>query len=97
MGAGGRIHQPTRDRAEMQAALAALGHRDWWLEGWERVVIVTNSEYVGKGATQNMLKWTAEGWPGGSEGSPNRDLWEFLSGLLGEYAEKGCEVSFWIG
>ncbi|KAK4196252.1 hypothetical protein QBC40DRAFT_258188 [Triangularia verruculosa] len=91
-GADGRPHRCTRDRAEMQAVLAALGHRDWWAEGWERVVIITNSEYLGKGVTQNMIKWVAEGWPSRSGGGTNRDLWELLSSVLGEYAKTGSFI-----
>ncbi|KAJ7192292.1 ribonuclease H-like domain-containing protein, partial [Mycena pura] len=95
-GPGGQVHPHTSNRAELRAVIAALSFRGWWGEGWTRVVIVTDSEYVSEGATIRMRNWARRGWRT-SAGSPaaNRDLWEALSDILGGYARSGCEISFW--
>ncbi|KAJ7659976.1 ribonuclease H-like domain-containing protein [Mycena rosella] len=95
-GPGGQVYTHTSNRAELRAVIAALKFRAWWGEGWERVVIVTDSEYVSEGATIRMRNWACRGWRTAA-GSPaaNRDLWEALSDILGEYASSGCEISFW--
>ncbi|KAJ7677824.1 RNase H domain protein [Mycena polygramma] len=94
-----QVHIHTNNRAELRAVIAALKFRTWWGESWNRVVIVTDSEYVAKGATTWMRNWAANGWrKAGSkrERVVNRDLWEALSELMGAYAAGGCEVSFWV-
>lgn len=90
------LHAVTSNRAELRAAIAALEFRVWWGEGWERIVIATDSEYVVDGATAWLRSWAARRWRT-SGGSPvqNRDLWEKLSERMGMLAEGGCEVSFW--
>lgn len=42
----------TCHRAELRAVLAAMEFRKWWGEGWERVVVAADSEYVVSGATK---------------------------------------------
>ncbi|KAJ7172930.1 ribonuclease H-like domain-containing protein, partial [Mycena crocata] len=93
----GQVYQHTNNRAELRAVIAALEFRSWWGEGWKRIVIVADSEYVGKGATLWMRKWAENGWRTAA-GKPvaNRDLWEALSEAMGGYASGGCEVSFWV-
>ncbi|KAJ7454511.1 ribonuclease H-like domain-containing protein [Mycena latifolia] len=95
-GPGGQVYTHTSNRAELRAVIAALKFRAWWDEGWKRVVIVTDSEYVSEGATIWMRSWARRGWRTAA-GSPaaNRDLWEALSDILGGYASSGCEISFW--
>jgi ribonuclease HI len=95
-GPDNELHAATSNRAELRAAIAALEFRVWWGEGWERIVIATDSEYVVYGATAWLRSWAARGWRT-SGGSPvqNRDLWEKLSERMGMCAEGGCELSFW--
>jgi ribonuclease HI len=95
-GPDNELHGATSNRAELRAAIAALEFRGWWGEGWERIVIATDSEYVVRGATAWLRSWAARGWRT-SGGSPaqNRDLWEQLSERMGMCVEGGCEVSFW--
>ncbi|KAK3896982.1 putative rnase h domain protein [Staphylotrichum tortipilum] len=90
------LHAATSNRAELRAAIAALEFRAWSGEGWERIVIATDSEYVVYGATAWLRSWAARRWRT-SGGSPvqNRDLWERLSARMGMCVEGGCEVSFW--
>ncbi|KAK0730255.1 hypothetical protein B0H67DRAFT_452205, partial [Lasiosphaeris hirsuta] len=49
----------TNNHAELRAAIAALEFRCWWGEGWERIVIATDSKYVADGATAWLLSWAA--------------------------------------
>ncbi|KAJ7677929.1 ribonuclease H-like domain-containing protein [Mycena polygramma] len=96
-GPDGQVHTPTSNRAELRAVIAALNFRSWGGEGWRRVVIVTDSEYVAKGATIRVRNWAARSWRT-ADGKPvaNRDLWEALSEAMGSCAADGCEVSFWM-
>ncbi|KAF7339424.1 putative rnase h domain protein [Mycena sanguinolenta] len=95
-GPDGIVYTHTNNRAELRAVIAALEYRVWWGEGWERVIIVTDSEYVVNGATDWMRKWAGREWVTSSRKPvQNRDLWERLSVNLGTYADGGCEVSFW--
>ncbi|KAJ7155801.1 putative ribonuclease H [Mycena filopes] len=96
-GPDGKPYAHTNNRAELRAAVAALKYRTWWGEGWKRVVIVTDSEYVGLGATVRMRNWARNNWrTAGGKKAANRDLWQALSNLMGIYANGGCEISFWI-
>ncbi|KAJ7937058.1 ribonuclease H-like domain-containing protein [Mycena leptocephala] len=96
-GPDGQIHVHTSNRAELRAVIAALKFRAWRGEGWKRIVIVTDSEYVGKGATTWMRKWARNAWCTSSgKQAANRDLWEALSEAMGCCADGGCEVSFWM-
>ncbi|KAJ7276927.1 ribonuclease H-like domain-containing protein [Mycena rebaudengoi] len=95
-GPDGQEYAHTSNRAELRAVIAALKFRGWWGEGWTRVVIVTDSEYVSEGATVRMRNWARRGWrTAAGRPAANRDLWEALSDVLGGYATSGCEISFW--
>lgn len=96
-GRDGEVHTHTSNRAELRAAIAALKFRAWHGEGWERVVLITDSEYVGLHASTRLRKWVERGWlTSGGQPVKNRDLWEALSDCIGDFARAGCEVSFWI-
>ncbi|KAI2620400.1 ribonuclease H-like domain-containing protein [Hypoxylon sp. NC1633] len=96
-GPDGKIYAHTSNRAELRAVIAALGFRAWHGEGWERIVIVTDSEYVCKGATKWLRDWARRGWHTASHKKPaNLDLWVALSEVMGTLAMNGCEVSFWM-
>ncbi|KAI0841803.1 ribonuclease H-like domain-containing protein [Hypoxylon sp. FL0890] len=95
-GPDGQVHPHTSNRAELRAVIEALKFRSWWGEGWERIVITTDSEYVGKGATEWLRSWAGRDWrTSGGKPVANQDLWRTLSDILGDYAQSGCEISFW--
>ncbi|KAF7311209.1 putative rnase h domain protein [Mycena kentingensis (nom. inval.)] len=96
-GPDGVAYKATSNRAELRAAIAALEFRAWYGSGFERVVLVTDSEYVANGATAWMRSWAARRWrkADGKAKVANRDLWERLSARMGVFAEGGCEVAIW--
>ncbi|KAH7013366.1 ribonuclease H-like domain-containing protein [Ilyonectria destructans] len=95
-GPTGEVLTHTSNRAELRAVIAFLKFRVWWGEGWKRIVVISDSEYVCKGATTWLRNWAGNNWrTAAGRPAANRDLWEVLSELLGTYAEGGCEISFW--
>lgn len=95
-GPDGQQYAHTNNRAELRAVLSALTFRYWWGEGWQRVVVITDSEYVATHAIEWLRKWAERGWRTASGRTvANRDLWEELSNVMGIYADGGCEISFW--
>ncbi|KAJ4309120.1 hypothetical protein N0V84_011686 [Fusarium piperis] len=95
-GPWGDYHEQTNNRAELRAVLAALRFRYWPGEGFTKLVIATDSEYVAKGATEWVLGWIRNGWRTSSRaGVKNRDLWEALLGEFSRLEEVGLKVEFW--
>jgi ribonuclease HI len=95
-GLDGRVYPHTSNRAELSAIVASLQYRKWYGEGWERVVIAADSEYVVLGATTWVRTWAGRDWrTSGGKPVVSQDLWKKLLGQLQEYANAGCEVSFW--
>jgi ribonuclease HI len=86
----------TSNRAELRAVLAALRFRAWQGEGWERLVIATDSAYVVNGLTEYMETWLSRGWLN-SRGRPvaNRDLWEALLERIREFDMYKLDLAFW--
>lgn len=87
----------TSNRAELRAAIVALGLRVWNGEGFDKVVLACDSEYVVKGISEWMPKWKGNGWQT-SQRTPveNRDLWEALLAALSEQDDQGVLVQFWL-
>lgn len=96
----GRLEQDgnpqTSNRAELRAVLASLTLRFWAGEGFSRIVIACDSEYVVRGISIWIFKWRTNGWKTAS-GSPvvNQDLWQKLDLKLRGMEEKGMLVLFW--
>ena len=87
----------TSNRAKLRAVIAALEFRNWHAEGWRRVVVVTDLEYVVHGATRWVPTWTRRRWRN-KKGAPvaNRDLWEQLQARVDAMRAGGAEVAFWL-
>ena len=87
----------TSNRAELRAAIAALGLRVWNGEGFDRVVLACDSEYVVKGISDWVHKWKGNGWRT-SQGKPveNQDLWMMLLDALKKQDRRGVLVQFWL-
>ncbi|PVH75541.1 ribonuclease H-like protein [Cadophora sp. DSE1049] len=89
-------HPQTSNRAELRAVIAAIQFRAWFGEGWTRLVIATDSEYVTRGATEWVRAWGRNGWVTSNRTAvKNRDLWEELLGEVIGYRERGMDVCFW--
>ena len=57
-----------------------------------RVRLVTDSQYVGKGLTEWMAKWKANGWRRGRSAVKNLELWQELDRLVQKH-----EIDFqWV-
>ena len=71
----GHAEDTTNNRCEMMAVLEGLKA----LKRRCKVTVVTDSEYVAKGITEWMPKWSINGWRG-SNHKPvkNQDLWAQL-------------------
>ena len=87
----------TSNRAELRAAIVALGLRIWDGEGFDKVVLACDSTYVVKGISEWVHKWKRNGWQTNRR-TPveNRDLWEMLLTALGEQDDRGVLVQFWL-
>lgn len=95
-GPDGQPYRPTSNRAELRAVIAALEWRKWYREGWEAVVIATDSTYVADGATKWLSGWVARGWWKLDDYKVmNIDLWMRLLQLFRQYAIHGCEIMMW--
>ncbi|KAK0643998.1 hypothetical protein B0T16DRAFT_191816 [Cercophora newfieldiana] len=98
-GPDGEPVEHTSNRAKLRAVIAALQFRPWDAEGWRSVVILTDLEYIVRGATTWLPRWVKRSWkkPGRSAGKyANRDLWEELQSRIDELRTRDCEVSFWL-
>ncbi|TVY12549.1 Ribonuclease H, partial [Lachnellula arida] len=95
-GPSGEAHPQTSNRAELRAAIAALHFRAWYGEGWTKLVIATDSEYVTKGVTEWVHSWASSGWRTSTGAAvKNRDLWEELLGEVLGHQKRGLHISIW--
>jgi len=96
-GPDGQVYAATSNRAELRGVIAALEFRVWWGEGWDRLIIVTESEYVANGATVMVaeLGRVQLTHVGGARPWQIETCGRKLSELMGIMAEGGCEISFW--
>lgn len=86
----------TSNRAELRAAIVALGLRVWNGEGFDKVVLACDSEYVVLGICDRVERWKQRNWTTAA-GTPvmNRDLWEMLLAKLEVLDDRGVLVQFW--
>ncbi|KAH6962030.1 hypothetical protein BKA56DRAFT_647580 [Ilyonectria sp. MPI-CAGE-AT-0026] len=86
----------TSNRAELRAAIGALRLRDWQNEGYDSIVIATDSSYVVDGATGWAKGWVRNGWKTRNRDNvKNRDLWEVLLGEVERWKDQGMTVDLW--
>ncbi|KAI0555603.1 RNase H domain protein [Xylaria curta] len=86
----------TSNRAELRAVIAALRFRVWSGEGFRKVVIATDSEYVAQGATTWAKNWISNNWKKNGNGEvKNKDMWEMLLGEVEKWHENEVSIQFW--
>ncbi|KAK9774581.1 putative MYND-type zinc finger protein samB [Seiridium cardinale] len=86
----------TSNRAELRAAIAALRLCDWRSDGFNSVVIATDSSYVVDGATSWSRGWVRKGWKTSKgDNVKNKDLWELLLGEVEKWKDRGLGVELW--
>jgi ribonuclease HI len=85
----GAERETTNNRMELTAVIQGLET----LKRASRVEIITDSQYVGRGFSEWMKKWKANGWRRREKGRwvevKNVELWQTLDALLAKH-----EVSF---
>lgn len=102
-GPSGDEYTQTSNRAELRAVIAALKFRAWHGEGFSRLVIATDSDYIVSGITKWIHSWARNGWRT-TQGAPvkNRDLWELLIKTVKDKSQSmyvgtnPLEVLFWL-
>jgi ribonuclease HI len=93
---GGQDMVATSNRAELRAAIAALRLCDWRGDGFNSLVIATDSSYVVDGATGWAKAWFRKRWKTSSgDDVKNRDLWNLLLGEVERWKQVGLDVEFW--
>ena len=89
----GGERETTNNRMELQAVIEGLGS----LKRPAHVELFTDSVYVGKGLTEYMPKWKANGWrrKEGSKFLPvkNEELWRQLDELVAKHKVKYTRVA----
>ena len=85
--------ETTNNRMELRAVIEGLST----LKRTARVELFTDSVYVGKGLTEYMPKWKANGWrrKEGAKFLPvkNEDLWRRLDELVARHSVKYTRVA----
>ena len=88
----GAERETTNNRMEMMAVLRGLEA----LKRPTAVELITDSVYVGKGLSEWLPKWKAQGWRRGRgpDSAPvkNEDLWRQLDALLAKHRVKFTHV-----
>lgn len=84
------------DRAELMAAIIALTFFDWPAEGFNTLVIASNSGFVAQGICDGVRLWLRNDWIN-LHGLPVafRDLWETLITKLWHWNNRGLLIRFW--
>lgn len=92
----GDIAEQTSNPAELRAAIAGLRCCPWTEDGFNHIVVASDSEYLVEGAIAWTKKWILNGWKtSGVKAVKNKDLWEMLLGEVERYHELGVKVEFW--
>lgn len=88
----------TADRAALRAVLLALELRWWTGEGFKKIVIATDNEYVVEGMCQKQVAWSRNDWKEETgEDVENKDIWVKLMAKIHDMEGiHGEHVQFWL-
>ncbi|RPA99961.1 hypothetical protein L873DRAFT_1805727 [Choiromyces venosus 120613-1] len=89
-------HDSASGVAELWAAVIALQLRPWHEEGFDKVVLACDAEYVVMGVCELVEKWAARGWKTGEKTIAGKDAWEKLLFELAVQEARGVHVQFWL-
>jgi len=68
----------------------------WIGEGFKKIVIACDSNYVVKGISAWILKWRRNGWKTNTGAAvANQDLWKKLEAKLRDMERDGMLIQFW--
>jgi len=85
----------TSNRAELRAAILALGMRVWNGEGFNHIILACDSKYVVDGICEWVGRWVQNDWRTSSGDVKNKDLWQALLDELRKQESRGVLVQFW--
>ena len=85
----GADRETTNNRMELLAAIRGLEA----LKKSCRIVLYTDSVYVGKGLVEWLPKWKARGWRRGNKPVKNLELWKRLDELVSRHSVKYVRVA----
>ncbi|KAL8939377.1 MAG: hypothetical protein Q9216_003390 [Gyalolechia sp. 2 TL-2023] len=87
---------PNAHRAELMAAIVALSVFDWLAEGFNTLVIASDSGFVAQGICKGVCLWLLNDFKN-LNGLPVafREYWETLVAKLGHWNRRGLLVRFW--
>ncbi|MEE2658995.1 MAG: ribonuclease HI [Candidatus Latescibacterota bacterium] len=78
---GGGATETTNNRMELQAAIEGLKYAG----STDRIVLITDSEYLRKGITEWIHNWKLRGWKTASKKPVlNQDLWQQLDAVTSD-------------
>lgn len=86
----------TEKRAQLRAVLAAIELADWEQEGFDKIVIGVEQDWIIRGISNDIWRWKYNGWktPVG-ELVQDRDLWELIDLAIIGFEKIDCNVRFW--
>ena len=85
----------TLNEAELEAAIAALSLRAWSGEGFNSMVLASDSENVMLGISERLHGWIQASWITATGRIKDRNLWELLLAKLRVMDNTGIMVKFW--
>lgn len=88
------MDRPTNQRAVLEAVIRGL-ERDFWREGFTRIIIVTPDKYLVDGMLRYYSSWEEEGWMKGDEERPNKRYWRRIKELSNNHRVNGCTLGVW--
>lgn len=88
--------QSSEKRAQLRAVLAAIELANWEEEGFDKVVIGVEQNWIVEGISNDIWRWKHNNWTTASgEKVQNRDLWELIDQAVEAYEKIDCNVRFW--
>ncbi|RPA83831.1 hypothetical protein BJ508DRAFT_360169 [Ascobolus immersus RN42] len=86
----------TTERADILGLLELLTARFWDAEGFNKLIIATDSEFLVTAVTENVYRWRSNGWRKNNRVKiKNVDLWEKVLAGFADCESRGLFVQLW--